>query len=524
VNVASLMLARAVSRERELAVRVALGAGRWRLARQSLTESAVLGLSGGVLGILLAAAGLRPFIVFWPGGLPRAEEVGLDWRVLLFTLGVSLASGVLFGLAPALRAPARELEQTLRAGARSVTGGVRRLHGSFVISEIALAMVLLVCAGMLGRTMLRLASLDPGVNVRNVLTARTAFSPATLVNPAKTRAVWQDILDRARQVPGVEAVAMVDTVPMREGSNTIGYGTSPNLPAIDKQPLVLANSVTPDYLKVMGLKLRQGRFITDQDQQGKEGVAVIDEVMAKEAFGGEEPLGKHLWIGLGADPVRVVGVVAHVRYWGPAGDDVARVRAQLYYPFAQIPDTYVRRWSELMSLAFRTSVDPLTMVEPLRRAVRGATNDQVIYQINTMEQLARESIARQRFLMLLFGIFAGLALLLACIGIYGVLAYLTSQRVPEIGLRMALGASALDVMGMVLRQSLGMIFLGVGVGMCAALAAGRVLARLVEGMRPTELWTYALMVSVLMTAALVASFLPARRASRVDPVKALRQE
>jgi putative ABC transport system permease protein len=288
---------------------------------------------------------------------------------------------------------------------------------------------------------------------------------------------------------------------------------------------VLANSITPDYLKVMGLRLRKGRFFTDQDRPGNESVAVIDEVMAKEAFGGEEPLGKHVWIGLGTDPLRVVGVVGHVRQWGLAGDDdQARVRAQLYYPFAQVPDKFVRRWSELMSLAVRTSVEPLSTVEPLRRVLRGAGNDQVLYQAHTMEHLARATLARQRFLMLLFAVFAGLALLLACIGIYGVLEYLTRQRVPEIGVRMALGATASEVMRLVLRQSLGMILIGVSVGTAGAFAAERLLQRLVEGMRAPEPLTFAVMISVLMVAALAASLVPARRASRVDPMRALREE
>ena len=524
VNVASLLLARAVSRERELAMRAALGAGRGRLVRQCLTESAVLGLAGGALGVLLAIFGIRPFVRFWPGSMPRAEEVQLDWRVLLFAIAVSVASGLLFGLAPALRAPSRHLEQTLRAGARTVAGSSRRLHGIFVASEIALAVVLLVCAGMLGRMLLRLSSLDPGVNIRNVLTARMALSPATLTNPGAIRAAWNDILDRARRVQGVEAVTMVDTVPMREGNNPIGYWTSPALPPENQQPIVSATSVTPDYLKVMGTRLVEGRFLDEHDRLGSEGVVVIDEVMARQAFGRSDPVGKHLWIGIGSDPVRVVGVVKHVRYWGLAADDQAQVRAQLYYPFAQVPDRYLRRWSELMSIALRTTIPPLNLVEPLRRELRGASNDQVLYEVHTMEQLASASLARQRFLLLLFGIFAGLALTLACIGIYGVLAYLTGQRVPEIGVRMALGASADNVMWMVLKQSLAMIFTGVGVGAAGAVAAGRVLERLVEGMQPTGLSTYAITISVLIGAALFASFLPARRASCVDPIMALRQE
>ncbi len=327
-----------------------------------------------------------------------------------------------------------------------------------------------------------------------------------------------------RRVPGVESVTMIDTVPMREGNNQIGYWTTPAEPPENQQPLVLANCVTPDYLKVMGIPLLQGRFLTDQDRVGNEMVAVIDGVMAQEAFGGQNPIGRHVWIGAGTDPLRVVGVVGHVRHWGLAGDDQAKVRAQLYYPFAQVQDRLLRRWSELMSIAVRTTVPPLSVVEPLRREVRGASNDQVLYEINTMEQLVSDSLARQRFLLLLFGIFAGLALLLACIGVYGVPAYLTGRRVPEIGVRMALGATAGDVMWLVLRQSLGMILAGVVLGLSAAYAAGRLLARLVAGMRHADPLTFTVMISVLVTAALMASLIPARRASRIDPATALRQE
>jgi predicted permease len=525
VNVASLLLARSVSRERELAVRAALGAGRGRLVRQCLTESALLGLAGGALGVLLAAAGIRPFVTFWPGSLPRAEEVGLDWRVLLFALTVSLACGLLFGLAPALRAPARELEQTLRAGTRSLAGSSRRLHSGFVVSEIALAVVLLVSAGMLGRTLLHQSSLDPGLNIRNVVTARMALSPATLTNPALTRAAWEDVQDRARRVPGVQSVAIVDTVPMREGNNPLGYWITADVPPENKQPVALATSVTPDYLKVMEIPLRQGRFFDDHDRIGSELVVVIDDVLARQAFGREEPVGKRLWVpGIAPGPLKVIGVAGHVRYWGLAGDDQAQVRAQFYYPFAQVPDPLVRRWSELMSIAIRTGVAPLSVVQPVGREVRGAAGDQVLYEVHTMEQLASATLARQSFLLLLFAIFAGLALLLACIGIYGVLAYLTNQRVPEMGVRIALGSSPGEVMWLVLRQSLGVIFLGVGVGTAGALAAGRVLKLLVEGMQPTEPITFAGMIAVLVAAALLASFIPARRASRVDPLSALRQE
>lgn len=533
-NVANLLLARAVSREREFAMRAALGARPGRLARQCLAESAVLGLSGGALGILFATVGIHPFLAFWPVSLPRAENVQLDWHVLFFALAVSLLSGLLFGLAPAMRTPARNLEQTLRNGARALAGRSRHLHSSFVVSEIALAVVLLVCAGILGRTLIRLASLDPGLDIHNVLTARLELSPVTYENPARMRAAWQDVLDHARRTPGVGSVATVDTVPMRAGTNQLGYSTTASLPRTDQLPIALANSVSPDYLQVMGIPLLRGRFIDDHDRQGSEYVVVIDEVMAKLAFGSQDPVGKRVWIpetdtpfSSGthtADAARVVGVVGHVRQWGPASDDEAKVRAQFYYPFAQVADPYMRRWSELMSVAVRTNSEPLNMIEPLKKEVSGATGDQVLNDVRTMEQLAIESLAQQRLLMLLFGIFAGLALLLACVGVYGVLAYLTSQRVSEIGVRMALGATAGNVILLVLRQSMAMIFVGVGVGIAGALAAGRLLERFVAGVKSLEPLTFAMMVFVLILAALFASFVPARRASRIDPMCALRQD
>jgi predicted permease len=526
-NVASLLLARAISRERELAMRVALGAGRGRLVRQCLTESAVLGLSGGVLGVALAAFGFRPFVALWPGALPRVEEVQLDWRVLLFALVVSLLSGFLFGLAPALRAPVKKLEEVLRGGGRGVAGSSRRLHGSFVVAELALAVVLLVSAGLLGRTLLHLSSLDPGMNVRNVLVTRMALSPATLADPAKTRAAWKDVLERARRVPGVQSVATVDTFPMREGDNEQGYWTSADVPPTNKLPFALMTCVSPDYLKVMGISLRRGRFFDDRDVLDAVPVIVIDEVLAQNAFGTEDPVGKRLWIpemGYPSNVFEIVGVVGHVRHWGLASDDQAKIRAQIYYPFSQLPDGLIHRWSQLMSIAVRTEIPPLGEVASLRSELKGAAGDQVLYEVRTMEQLVSDSLARQRFLLLLFGIFAGLALVLACIGIYGVLAYLTGQRVPEIGIRIALGARPNNVMWLVLRQSIGMILVGVALGTAAALAAGRILLRFVEGMRPTDLSTFAITIPVLVLAALFASFLPARRASHVDPVIALRQD
>jgi predicted permease len=311
---------------------------------------------------------------------------------------------------------------------------------------------------------------------------------------------------------------------MREGNNAIGYRTSPAEVPDNQKPMALANSVTPDYLQAMGIKLLRGRFFTPQDRLGNEAVAVVDDVMAAQVWNGSDPIGQHLWIGLGTDPLRVVGVVGHVRYWGPATDDAAKVRAQIYYPFAQVPDKLIRRWSELMSIAVRTATPPLGLVGGLRHELRGASSDQVLFEVRTMEDLARSALDRQRFLLVLFGIFAGLALLLASIGIYGVLAYLTSRRVPEFGVRIALGATARDVTRLVLRQSFGMIAAGVLLGLAGALAAARLLQRLVDGMQPGGPATFTMMVAILMLAALAASFFPARRAGRLDAMKALRQE
>jgi predicted permease len=524
VNIASLFLIRAISRERELAMRVALGAGRGRLIRQRMTESAVLGLCGGLVGIFVATVSLHPFVALWPGSLPRADEIRLDWRVLCFAIGMSLVCGLLFGLAPALRVPMQSLEQALRGGGRTVTAGSRHLHSPFVISEIALAVVLLVSAGMLAHTLLTLSSLNPGLDPKNVLTARFAISPNALADPSRIRSAWQEVLDRARQVPDVQYAALADIVPMREGENVLDYRTTSTPLPPGKAPFALASSVTPDYLKVMGIPLHQGRFFDEQDREGSEPVVVVDENLAQHAFGRKDVVGKRLWIQAMGAPARIIGVVGHVRHWGLAGDDQSPVHDQMYYPFAQVPVPLLHFFSSVMSITIRTRTSPLTIVEPLQRELRGASADQALYDIRDMEQLIGASLARQRFLSFLFGIFAAVALLLACIGVYGVLAYLTRQRTSEIGVRMALGASAHDVMWLVLRQSLKMIAVGVGLGMIAALAAGRLLQHLVEGMRPVNAATYAMMISLLVLAALLASFVPALRASLIDPVKALHQD
>ena len=525
VNIASLLLARAVSRERELATRVALGADRSRVIRQCLTETAVLGVVGGAIGVALAGASIGPFVAAWPGSLPRAEDIQLDWRVLTAAVAVSVASGLAFGLAPALRVPMSGLDTVLRAGGRTMAGTSKRVHSSFVVTELALAVLLLVCAGMLGRTLLSLSALDPGLNVHNVVTARVALSPTVLATPDRMRAAWQDVIDRAARVPGVQSVAITDIIPMRTGDNALPYSPTPVARTAPDAPVALASSASPDYLAVMGIPLRAGRFFDEHDRIDTEPVLVVDETLAVQAFGRKDVVGAHLWVpAMGPAPLTIVGVVGHVRHWGLAADDRSRVRAQIYYPFAQVPPGLLRLFSSFMSIAVRTRVAPLDIVEPLRQELRSAAGDHALYQVQTMEQLVTGSLARQRFLLLLFGVFGAIALLLACVGVYGVLAYLTTQRAAEIGVRMALGATGRDVVRLIMRQSLVLIGVGVAVGLSGAWVSARLLERLVEGMRPPDMATLAAMTGVLAIAAVAASFIPARRAGHVDVVQALRQD
>jgi predicted permease len=525
VNVASLLLTRVVSRGHEFALRLALGAPRGRLFGQCLIESSVLGICGGSLGLLMATLGTGPFLRFWPDRLPRADEVHVDWRVLLFAVTSSILTALVFGLIPALRANRSAIEETLRSRSRSIAGSARRPLSGFVVSQIALALVLLSAAGVMGRTLMRFASLNPGIDIRNTLAARVALSPAVLSNPAQARAAWQELMDSMRHAPGVQSVALTDIVPMREGENVLGYRATATPPPPNQDLEALASSVTPDYLQVMRLPLLRGRFFNENDRLGSPQVVVIDENMAHHAFAEEDPVGKVLWMqGLSDRPVQVIGVVGHVRHWGLAEDDLSRVQDQCYYPLAQVPDQLVRFFSSVLSVVVRTNVPPLNTVDALQRQARGATADQTLYEVRTMEQLVSASLARQRFLLLLFAIFAGLALLLACVGIYSVIAYLTSQRVPEFGVRIALGAHSSDIIRLVLRESLLIILIGIGIGLIASVGSGRVLERLVPGVQASQGLILAVVLPALIVVALLACYIPARRAGKVDPVVSLRYE
>jgi predicted permease len=431
---------------------------------------------------------------------------------VLFAMTTSILTGLIFGLIPALRANRSSIEETLRSRARSVTGGARKVLSGFVICQIALALVLLSSAAVLGRTLLRLSALNPGIDTHNLLTARAA---------------WPELVESMRRVPAIQSVALTDIVPMREGENVLGYWASAIPPPPNQESEALSSGVTPDYLKVMRLPLLRGRFIDENDRLGNSPVVVIDEKMAKRAFPGQDPIGKRLWIPALSPtsvPVQVVGVVGHVRHWGLADDDLSTVQDQCYYPLAQVPDRLVRFFSSVMSVVIRTDIAPVNTIEALQQQARGATGDQALYEVRTMEQLVSASLARQRFLLLLFAIFAGIALLLACVGIYSVIAYLMGQRVSEIGVRVALGATSANIVAMVLRQSLVMIFAGIGIGVVTSFASGRVLQRLVPEVQTSQASMFIVVLPLLIAVALAASYIPARRASKVDPMVALRYE
>jgi len=525
VNAASLFLTRVVSRQHEFAVRLALGAPRGRLLRQCLTESGALGICGGVLGLLLAIVGTQPFIRFWPDRLPRAEGIHVDWRVLLFAVATSILTGLIFGLIPALRANNSSIEETLRSRSRGIAGSAHRPLSGFVICQIALALVLLSTAGVLGRTLLRVSSLSPGIDMHNVLAARVAVSPGALGNPATGRSDWQQLLDDVKRIPAVRSAALTDIVPMREGENVLMYSATATIPPPNEAPEALASAVTPDYLNVMRLPLLRGRFFNENDKLGTTRIVIIDKNLAWHAFGERNPVGRLLWISaMGDKPVQVVGVVGHVRHWGLASDDLSTIQDQLYYPLAQVPDQLVRLFSTVMSIVIRTDVPPLNTLQALQQQARGTAGDQTLYEMHTMEELATASLAQQRFLLSLFGIFAGVALLLACVGVYSVIAHLTNERVPEFGVRIVVGANSVDILSLVLRESVVIIFAGTAIGILSSIATEHVVQRLVPVAQAPLASTFALVLPVLIAVALFASYVPARRAAKVDPTVALKYE
>ncbi|HEX8187723.1 MAG TPA: ABC transporter permease [Pyrinomonadaceae bacterium] len=517
-NVANLLLARAAARRQEFAVRSALGARRGRIVRQFLTESVLLSLAGGALGLLLAAWGVELLVALSGGDIPRLDEAGLDARVLGFTFAVSLATGLFFGLLPALSASKADLAESLKeGGGRGPTAGrgSRRLRDSLVVAEIAVAVVMLAGAGLMIRSFLRIQAVDPGFRPENILTLDLALPRAKYKENSQVTAFYDQLTARAAALPGVERAALVDALPLNGGSIlSFVIEGRPELPPEKVQDAEFIE-VSPDFFDVMGIRLVRGERFTERDREGAPVAALVSETMARRYWPGEDPVGKRVNLG---NPERspwmtVVGVVSDVRRGGLDKEPYP----QLYAPVAQLPTRGV-------TLVARTSGDPLAVVPAVRRELAALDRDLPLYNVRTMEQVLSDSISRRRFQMLLLAAFAGVGLLLAAVGIYGVISYSVAQRRHELGVRMALGARAADILKLVVGQGLGLTLAGVGLGLLGAFALTRVMSSLLYGVSATDPLTFACVSLALLGVALLACLVPARRATKVDPMIALRYE
>jgi predicted permease len=523
-NAANLLLARSTARKREFAIRAALGARPGRIIAQLLTESLLLSLAGAALGLLLARWGTRLALAAVPQSLPRAENIGIDPHVLLFTLALSLATGLLFGLAPAFHGSNASPQEFLKEGAPGSGGGRHRTESIFVTVEIALAVILLAGAGLMLQSLRRLWRVDPGFDTRQVLTAKVALSPAAMASPQATRLAYQQMLGRAAAIPGVEAAALTTEVPLREGDTEIPFwpGAGPQ-PAQDRLTWSMLYLVTQGYRDAMRIPLLRGRFLDERDTLASDSVVVIDEVLAQRIFAGQDPIGRQLSL-MALGPVRVVGVVGHVKHWGLDADDTAAIRNQMYFPFMQVPDRFISGAGAGTTLVLRTVTDPLGMVPAVRVKVAGPTRDQPVYSVRTLEQIVAGSLATRRFIMLALGVFAATALLLAAGGIYSVMSYAVARRTHELGIRSALGASRSQIARLVVRHGMRLAATGMAGGLAAALALTRLMRGFLYGVRPADPVTLAGVLLLLGGIALLACYIPAQRATAVDPVIALRCE
>jgi len=520
VNVANLLLARSTGRQREVAIRVALGAGRRRMIRQLLTESVLLALAGGLAGLLLGLWSSSALASLIPPGFP-VQRIALGDRVLGFTLLISLLTGIAFGLAPALHASKPDLNEALKEGGRSSTEsfGHHRLRGLLVVCEVALALVLLISAGLMIQSFRQLLRVDPGFNPRGVLTMGLDMSdPKYQENPARFMAFNAQLLERVRAIPGVQYAGTVRPLPLAGGRSAMPfYRDDRPVPSGENFPVADWHAVSPGYFQAMGIRLLRGRDFADSDYQNTLQVAMISEGLARRYWPGEEPVGKRLRIGtpeMGLPWFTVVGVVGDTRPYGLE----ASAPAELYISCLQLGS-----WVD-MSLVVRTASNHLGVAAAVRDQVLALDKEMVVGDVLTMEQRLAGTLAGRRTNMLVLGIFASLALVLAAVGIYGVMSYLVGFRTHEIGVRMALGAGRSDVLKLVAGQGLGLTLIGVGVGLAGAFGLTRFLASMLYGVRPTDLATFAAVSLGLVAVALLACCIPALRATKVDPMVALRYE
>ena len=528
VNVANLMIARSTGRTREFAIRTALGASRGRLLRQLLTECILLSLTGGALGLLLAAWGTKAALGELPRSLPRSGEVTLDSHVLIFTLIISLACGIFFGLAPAFRSARANVHETLKEGGRGGSGARHRAQGVLVVAEVAMALVLLVAAGLMIRSLGALWHVNPGFDTHNVLTFGVALPPSTnRGGPAAARAALRQLNDTLAAVPGVTASSLSwGAIPLESDDEDLFWiEGKPKPQSENEMSWALSYVVQENYLQVMRIPLEQGRFFTAQDNENAPHVIVVDDVFARQYFPGQNPIGQHVFLQNKGGRAEIIGIVGHVKQWGLDTDDKEALRAQLYFPYMQLPDQAMdaSSWSGTGALV---RFDPNTpaIADALRAAVRKLSSGHVMYGAETMEEAISASLATRQVSMILLGVFAALALGLASIGIYGVISYLVGQRTQEIGIRLALGAKHADVLRLILGEGMKMAALGLLTGFVAALGLTRLMAGLLFGVSATDPLTFAAVALLLSLVALVACYVPARRAMKVDPMVALRYE
>jgi putative ABC transport system permease protein len=525
VNVANLLLSRVAPRQRELAIRSALGASRMRLASQLLTESILLALLGGLLGVGLAWAGTRGLLAAVPHSLPRAQSIGVDWRVCLFLLALCVITGILFGMAPVWQALRANMNSTLKEAGRGSGGGRHPLQNSLVVAELALSLAVLVCAGLTIRSMQKLGQVDPGFQPDHVVTFDIAFSRLRYDQPAKIRNLFKNVVDQMESTPGVEAAALTTDVMMRDDSEVMFYVAERPKPDPKDYNWSMMYITSPNYLRTMGVQLLRGRFYNEHDDLNAPQTVVVDEELARSLFPNQDPLGQHLIIpfpGFEA-PREIVGVVQHVKHWGLAQDSTAKIRAEFYVPFLQIPEKFYPMLNG-MTFAARSRLEPRAAANAVQERLHSIDSDIPVYNVDTMNEIIRTSIAGQRFLTLVLGIFAAAGLLLGGIGTYGVISYAVSQRTHEIGVRMALGAKGGDVLRLVLGRGARLIGLGIVLGLVAALAFARLLAGNLYGVTTSDPVTFLAVSLLLVSVSLAACYVPARRAMRVDPMIALRYE
>ena len=526
-NVANLLLARAASRHKEIALRMALGAGRWRIVRQLVTESLLLAVAGGTLGLIVGAWGVGVLINLAPEVLPRTENISLDGTALGFTLMVTLVTGIVFGLAPALQTSKADLNDALKEGSlRSSRGaGGRWLRSGLVVTEVALSLVLLVGAGLLVKSFWRLMQVEPGFDSRNVLTLRLRLPDAKYRESAEIAAFLREVARRVEALPGVEQVSLATGFPFgRAGENGYLIEGQPEPRQPSDWSSSYTQSVSEGYHRTLGIALLAGRYFTERDTADSPSVVIVDDEFVRRHFPGgppDEALGHRLRFGGEGEPWReIVGVVRHVRQNGLDEEG----RPGIYRPWTQINPRWAADYTRAMDLIVKASVEPTRLVAAIRGEVQAVDKDQPLGNVRTLEALVAESVAPRRFSLLLVSVFAGVALLLGAVGLYGVLSYVVTQRAREIGIRMALGAQRSDVLKLILAQGMTLALTGVAAGMAAAFALTRLMSGLLFGVSATDPLTFMLIALLLLVVALVACYLPARRATRVDPLIALRYE